>query len=152
MVAIHIDHKFFNHDAQAGGFFPVTHINPGLDIDSYISDTGKNTLVEGIRGTGKTHILKMVSKRCIDCYPERKVLPIYISLSKVSEWQGSDVCLFRIQLYANIVTSALSIIESEKTRILTQNKENKNAIEEIRKAIEEIKKMFGIKGHDNIYR
>lgn len=150
MTAIYIDPVFFSHDAQAGGFFPVTHINPGFDIDAFISGTGKNMLVEGIRGTGKTHILKMISSRCINCYSERRVLPIYVSLSRVSEWQGSDVRLFRMQLYANIVTSALSIIESEKAKILAQSKENKTKMEEIKKAVEEIKKMFGIKGHDDI--
>lgn len=150
MAAIHIDPKFFIHDAQAGGFFPSTHINPGFDIDEYISGSGKNMLVEGIRGTGKTHILRMISSRCISSYPEKKVLPIYVSMSSVSEWEGSDVRLFRIQLYANIVKNTLSIIQSEKHRILTQSRESKNAIEEIKKALESIKKMFGIKGHNDV--
>lgn len=58
-----LDPNFFNHDAQAGGFFPLTHINPGFDIDSFIRGPGKNILVEGIRGTGKTHILKMIASK-----------------------------------------------------------------------------------------
>lgn len=37
MSAVSINPNFFNHDAQAGGFFPVTHINPGFDIDAFIS-------------------------------------------------------------------------------------------------------------------
>lgn len=143
MAAVNINPNFFNHDAQAGGFFPVTHINPGFDIDAFISGSGKNMLVEGIRGTGKTHILKMISSRCINSYPERRILPIYISLAKVSEWQGSDIRLFRIQLYASIVTSTLSIIEKEKARIGVQRRENG-------KAIEIIKRMFGLKGDDDI--
>lgn len=100
-------------------------------------------LVEGIRGTGKTHILKMISSKCINSYPERKILPIYISLAKVSEWQGSDIRLFRIQLYASIVTSTLSIIEAEKARIAVQRRDNGTAIETI-------KRMFGLKGENDI--
>lgn len=150
MTAVKIDPNFFNHDAQSSGFFPVTHINPGFDIDGYISGSGKNMLVEGIRGTGKTHILRMISSRCISSYPEKRVLPIYVSMSSVSEWEGSDVCLFRIHLYANIVKNTLSIIQSEKLRILAQHKEDKSTLKEFRTALEEIKKMFGIKGHDDV--
>jgi Cdc6-like AAA superfamily ATPase len=72
-VLFRSDPNFFNHDAQAGGFFPLTHINPGFDIDSFIRGSGKNILVEGIRGTGKTHILKMIASKCIDTYPEEKI-------------------------------------------------------------------------------
>jgi hypothetical protein len=138
MPAVNVNPNFFNHDAQAGGFFPVTHINPGFDIDAFVSGPGKNMLVEGIRGTGKTHILKMISSKCIASYPERKILPIYISLAKVSEWQGSDIRFFRMQLYASIVTSTLSIIEKEKARIGAQRKERGNAVDTI-------KRMFGLK-------
>lgn len=143
MPAIEISPNFFNHDAQAGGFFPVTHINPGFDIDAYISGTGKNILLEGIRGTGKTHILKMISSKCIDTYPEKKIFPVYISLAKVSEWQGSDIRLFRIQLYANIVAETISTIEREKSRVGYQ----KTGAE---KALDAIKNMFGIKSEKDI--
>jgi len=143
MPAITIDPNFFNHDAQAGGFFPVTHINPGFDIDAYISGTGKNILVEGIRGTGKTHILKMISSKCIDTYPEKKILPVYISLAKVSEWEGSDIQLFRIQLYANIVAETITTIEGQKSRVGYQ----KTGVE---KTIDTIKNMFGIKSEKDV--
>lgn len=56
-----IDNAFFQHDAQAQ-FDPETHIDAGFSIDKYICATGSNTLLEGIRGTGKTHILKMIFK------------------------------------------------------------------------------------------
>lgn len=139
MPAIRIDPNFFNHDAQAGGFYPITHINPGFDIDTFISGNGKNLLVEGIRGTGKTHILKMVSSKCIEKYPERKILPVYISLNKISEWENKDLKIFRIQLYANIVNETISTIEKEKARIGYV----KSSV--LEKAIGKIKKMFGIK-------
>ena len=70
-------------------------------------------------------------------------MPVYISLSKVSEWQGSDIRLFRIQLYANIVAETISTIELHKARINTQ----KDGAE---KAIDSIKNMFGIKSEENI--
>lgn len=143
MPAIAIDPNFFNHDAQAGGFFPVTHINPGFDIDAFISGYGKNMLVEGIRGTGKTHILKMISSKCIDTYSEKKILPVYISLAKVSEWHGSDIRFFRIQLYANIVTETILTMEKQKTRIGIKKLGAENAIDKI-------KNMFGIKNENDI--
>jgi hypothetical protein len=146
MAAVKINPSFFNHDAQAGGFFPSTHINPGFDIDTHISETGTNILVEGIRGTGKTHILKMISSKCIETYPELKILPVYISLAKVSEWEGSDIILFRIQLYANIVSETISTIEKEKNRIILPNISKTAA----QKAIERLKSMFGIKTGENV--
>ncbi|MDP2217145.1 MAG: hypothetical protein Q8J68_07670 [Methanolobus sp.] len=143
MSAVPIDSKFFNHDAQAGGFFPVTHINPGFDIDSYISGPGQNMLVEGIRGTGKTHVLKMIASKCINSYPEKKILPVYLSLAKFTEWQDSDIRLFRIQLYANIVSETISTIENNKGKIGSRK-------EGFEKALENIKNMFGVKSDDNI--
>jgi hypothetical protein len=138
MPAIKIDPTFFNHDAQAGGFFPLTHTNPGFDIDAFLSGTGKNLLVEGIRGTGKTHILKMISSRGISTYSTKKILPVYISVAKVSEWESRDIHIFRIHLYANIVNETISTLEREKAKIGYQKS---GAIE---KAINNIKKMFGI--------
>src|SRR5208283_3900169 len=117
MPAIKIDPDFFNHDAQAGGFFPFTHTNPGFDIDAFLSGTGKNLLVEGIRGTGKTHILKMISAKCISAYPEKKILPVYISVAQASEFEKEDIRIFRIQLYANIVSKTITTIENEKGQI-----------------------------------
>ena len=87
MVTVSLDQRFFNHDAQAGGFFPLTHTNPGFDIDSFTGDNGKNMLIEGFRGTGKTHILKMIHSNCIEKYDVKKILPVYVSLARVSEWQ-----------------------------------------------------------------
>lgn len=143
MPAIKLDPIFFNHDAQAGGFFPFTHINPGFDIEATISEPGRNLLIEGIRGTGKTHILKMISSICIDSYTDKRVLPIYISLSRVSEWEGRDIQLFRIQLYANIVKQTITTIEKEKAKI-TFNKSD------FEKTLDKIKHMFGIEVRGDI--
>jgi len=122
MAAIQIESNFFHHDAQAGGFFPRTHINPGFDIDSLISGPGQNLLIEGIRGTGKTHILRMVVSRLIETYHDNQILPVYFSLATVSEWEDSDIRLFRLQLYANIVAKAISTIEENKSDIPIKKK------------------------------
>jgi hypothetical protein len=143
MVTVSLDQRFFNHDAQAGGFFPLTHTNPGFDIDSFTGDNGKNMLIEGIRGTGKTHILKMIHSNCIEKYDIKKILRVYVSLARVSEWQDADIRLFRVQLYANIVNSTISSIEDHKSRIGF----SKNNIE---KAINLIQRMFGINKDEDI--
>jgi len=100
-------------------------------------------LIEGIRGTGKTHILKMIASKCIENYSVNKILPVYISLNMVSEWQGSDIRLFRIQLYANVVSKAIETIETNKNNIGY----TKSGAE---KAIDIIKNMFGIKSEEDI--
>jgi predicted ATPase len=143
MPPLSLDSKFFSHDAQAGGFFPVTHINPGFDINSFIRGPGKNMLIEGIRGTGKTHMLKMIASKCIDCYSEEKILPVYVSLSSLSEWYDVDLPLFRIHLYANIVNETILTIERDKDKIQFQSKG-------IEKALRMIKSMFGINSKDDI--
>ncbi len=151
MAAIKLDHTFFSQDAQAGGFFPATHINPGFDIDAFISGNGQNLLVEGIRGTGKTHILKMIASRCIETYPENRILPVYISLAEVSEWaETSDwseknIQIFRIQLYASMVSKTISTIETNKDKIRYKKDVPIGKIDKL-------KSMFGIKAdHDLDY-
>ncbi len=85
MPIVQIPNTFFQHDAQAR-FDPDTHIDPGFSIDKYISDEGNNTLIEGIRGTGKTHILKMISTKLINKFESKRILPVYISMAEVSEF------------------------------------------------------------------
>ncbi|WP_199615054.1 hypothetical protein [Paenibacillus alkalitolerans] len=117
MSVIKIKSEFFNHDAQAGGFFPETHANQGIKIEKFVGDTGQNYLIEGIRGTGKTHILKMINQWCLDNYQKNKVLPVYVSLAGVSEWIEKDMALFRMHLYANIVVTTVGVIENNKDKI-----------------------------------
>lgn len=144
MGAININPEFFRHDAQAGGFFPKTHSNPGLDIKKFISKSGQNYLIEGIRGTGKTHILKMITEICLEEYSELKVLPVYVSLASVSEWIERDIKLFRIHFYAHIVQSAVLTIEDNKSKIELAG--NSVAV----KAIKKIAQMFGLNDSENI--
>lgn len=143
MEMIQIDADFFKHDAQAGGFFPNTHINITLDIEKFITCKGQNYIIEGIRGTGKTHILKMINKRCLEKYNEVKILPVYISLASVSEWIERDMVTFRLHLYNNIVKSTISVIKNNREVIELAG----NA--EVIKSIKKIAQMFGLNKEEN---
>lgn len=143
MGVVNIPNDFFNQDAQAGGFFPETHTNPGFDIDKFISTTGKNYIIEGIRGSGKTHVLKMINERCLQTYSTNRIIPTYISLSNVSEWIEKDLSIFRVHLYANIVVQTILSIEK-----------NKNFIElagnsDLSKYLKRIIQMFGLNTSEN---
>lgn len=144
MVVVDIKMDFFKHDAQAGGFFPNTHANPGFSIDKFLGESGQNYLIEGIRGTGKTHILKMINETCLDYYQDRKILPVYVSLASVHEWVESDVKLFRIHLYANIVTKIINTIEQNSGKISLAGNNN------FQKSVKKIAQMFGLNNSENI--
>lgn len=144
MTVVEIKRDFFKHDAQAGGFFPNTHANPGFSIDKFLGDTGQNYLIEGIRGTGKTHILKMINEKCLELYQEKKILPVYVSLASVHEWVENDVKLFRIHLYANIVTKIINTIEQNKQKINLAGNTN------LQKSVKRIAQMFGLNNNENI--
>jgi len=102
--------NFFNHDAQAGGFFPLAHV--GIQIDTI--GHRQNTLIEGIRGTGKTHILKMLKRYHLSNFSSNRVLPVYVSLAEISEHAKKDPDEFRVQLYARIVSAATETLEANK--------------------------------------
>jgi len=143
MNIIQVDAEFFKHDAQAGGFFPNTHTNLILDIDKFITANGQNHIVEGIRGTGKTHILKMINNTCLDKYATLKILPVYISLASVSEWIERDMVSFRLHLYNNIVKSTIDTIK--KNRKIIELSGNTDIV----KSIKKIGQMFGFNMEEN---
>ncbi|APC38880.1 ORC-CDC6 family AAA ATPase [Clostridium estertheticum] len=143
MPVIQIPNAFFQHDAQSK-FNPETHIDPGFSIDKYISKDGSNTLIEGIRGTGKTHILKMISTRLIENFQTLRVLPVYISMAEVAEYVTQDTSLFRIHLYSTIIIEAVNTIKINKS---TLNKKSTNIIN---KVISELAELFGLKESNDI--
>ena len=102
--------SFFNHDAQAGGFFPQAHV--GFDIIGI--GNRQNTLIEGIRGTGKTHILKMLRRYHLENFAATRVLPIYVSLAQINEYVKKEPDEFRVQLYARIVDACIETLEASK--------------------------------------
>jgi len=63
MIIAQVNEAVFNHDAQSG-FFPDTHVTYGLDYRRFITSNPINYILEGNRGTGKTHILKMLKTSC----------------------------------------------------------------------------------------
>ncbi len=129
MPIVKVDPQFFNHDAQAGGFFPDTHINQTFDVEKFIQQRGKNSIVEGIRGTGKTHILKMVAERYLSNFKQLQVIPVYVSLARLSQFGEDDIKRFRMQLYANIVLESINCIEKNKTLLgLAQEQESLTAL------------------------
>lgn len=139
MPLLKLASEFFNHDAQAGGFFPETHINQTFDIEKFIQQRGKNTVIEGIRGTGKTHILKMVGNSYLQNFEKYRVLPIYMSLASLSQWD-KDISRFRIQLYAGIVLESINKIENNKNIFKITETEKTNS------ALDFLKRLFGIRG------
>lgn len=108
MAIINIKPDFFNNDAQANFDFS-THANPGFNIME-IATSKTNILLEGIRGTGKTHILKAIREQVLNEFDQQRILPIYISLAKISEYESLDEKMFRIHLYTNIVQTTVNFI------------------------------------------
>ncbi|MEK0315051.1 ORC-CDC6 family AAA ATPase [Cohnella sp. 56] len=108
MSIVRINSEFFNNDAQTN-FNSRTHANPGLDVH-VVATSATNILLEGIRGTGKTHILKMIREESLRTFKRNRILPIYISLAKISEYESLDDEIFRVHLYTNIVQAAFSTI------------------------------------------
>jgi hypothetical protein len=138
MPIVKLGAQFFNHDAQAGGFFPNTHINQSFDVDKYLQQRGRNCIIEGIRGTGKTHILKMVADRYLKNFSEYKIVPVYMSLAELSQF-SDDIQRFRMQLYSNLVLKSISFIEQNK-EMFSYNTEKSTST-----ALFYLKKLFKIR-------
>ena len=139
MPIVKLEPQFFNHDAQAGGFFPSTHVNQSFDIEKFIQSRGKNGIIEGIRGTGKTHILKMVANRYLLDFSKFKVIPVYVSLAKLSQFSENEIKRFRMQLYANIVLESINFIEKHELVLDYPKKETSLG------ALSLLKRLFRIK-------
>lgn len=142
MPIIKLHPNFFNDDAQAGGFFANTHVNQSFDVDKFIQQRGRNCVVEGIRGTGKTHILKMVGWKYLEDFQEYRVMPVYMSVAKVSQY-SDDIQRFRMQLYANIVLESIACIEKNRAKITYGAKEDSST------ALNFLRKLFRINPEKN---
>lgn len=131
--------SFFNHDAQAGGFYPKSHV--GIDIAEFVQ--GNNLLLEGIRGTGKTHALKMVERYCLDNFHTKRVLPVYVSLAQISEHARKEPDEFRLHLYTHIVQRCIETAEIYKDAL----QPNQSLLQ---KAIQSISRLFNFKNDNDI--
>lgn len=127
-----LDNRFFHHDAQ--GFF-VSDFHAGVDYKQI--GHKQNTLIEGIRGTGKTHILKMILSYHIEKFDTNRVLPVYLSIAKLSEHSKKDPDTFRLYLYTNLVKECLETAVKFKDNL----QPNRNLLS---KSISAIKTMFRI--------
>lgn len=139
MPVIEIPNAFFQHDAQSS-FDPNTHINPGFSIDKYVSSNGVNTLIEGIRGTEKTHILKMIGTKLIENFKDIRVLPVYISTAEIAEYVTQNTDLFRIHLYSTLILRTIDTIKI--------NKSNMN--KKCNSVLNELAELFGLKESTDI--
>ncbi|RHW76347.1 hypothetical protein [Colwellia sp. RSH04] len=141
-----IDNSFFNHDAQSNGFYPETHVGHSLND---IGDK-KNTLIEGIRGAGKTHVLKMIQRFHIENYQEKKVLPIYISIAQLSEHSRKDPQEFRLNLYVHLVKLAVEASKSFISQAQLESSDGRNAIAYIKKLFKIDDTKIGVEVFDEI--
>src|SRR5437879_3697547 len=128
-----LPNSFFNHDAQAGGFNPNSHV--GFEIRGF--GQSQNMLIEGIRGTGKTHVLKMVERYCLDNFETLRVLPIFFSLASISEHTQKPQAEFRQYLYSNIVQCCIEAVERNRTHLQTDRTM-------LQKAIQSVYRLFGM--------
>lgn len=125
---------FFNHDAQAGGFYPMAHVSIN------IADFGErqNVLIEGIRGTGKTHILKMLEKHYMDNFSEYRILPIFVSLAQINEHAKKEPEEFRLHLYTHVVEKCIETVQKYSKSL----QPDRSLLD---KSIAAISQLFGVK-------
>jgi len=135
-----IEKNFFNHDAQAGGFFPMAHV--GIDVSSF--GNKQNMLIEGIRGTGKTHILKMIERYHLENFEKERVIPVYVSLAQISEHARKDPDEFRLHLYVHIVDKTVETVNKYSSYL----QPNKSLLS---KALKALTVLFGLKKEKNIF-
>jgi len=90
-------------------------------------------LLEGIRGTGKTHVLKMVEKHCIETFDKTRVLPIFVSLAQINEHARKEPEEFRLHLYTHIVQRAVETLEKHKAQLQSDKSLLNRAFESIQK-------------------
>lgn len=111
MTVVKVNPKVFKHDAQGAGFEPDTHVDLGIDFKRLISEEANSYILEGIRGTGKTHILKMIINEIKGSFIDLKVIPAYITIASSPQITKEDPKYFRIFLYVSIIRSVCKFIE-----------------------------------------
>jgi hypothetical protein len=134
-----------NNFTQVDWPFLDMHIRQIIDADISTQHVGKNVLIEGIRGTGKTRTLDKVVDKCCEKYCDLKVLPVYISLINLLEFSDSkdveNMRLFRLHFYVTIVLNSVNFIKANKELFnVTQYKSSK---------ITRIATLFGIETNND---
>ena len=118
MSVVSVHNKVFNHDAQVSGFEPSTHVDLGIDFKRLITSEANSYILEGIRGTEKTHILKMVISEIQDNFPNYKVLPCLVTITAAPEIAKIDPKFFRIFLYTSIIKNVCKFIVENKELLI----------------------------------
>ena len=116
-------------------FYPRSHV--GINIVGY--GHHQNVLIEGIRGTGKTHILKMVERFYFENFEDLRILPIFVSLAQINEHARKEPDEFRLHLYTYIVKTSIETVEKYSDDIQPD-------VNLFRSAIQTLGKLFGISG------
>jgi Cdc6-like AAA superfamily ATPase len=116
---IELPHDFFNHNAQDGGFYPDSHVDYGILIENF--GRRQNLIIEGIRGTGKTHILKMIEQYHLNNFQNTRILPIYVSLADTdSDQYVEDLNKFSVHFilifFLNVLRQSVRIQITFKQR------------------------------------
>lgn len=134
MSVIQIDPKIFSHDAQGSGFKPTTHVDLGIDFKRFIVPEGNSYILEGIRGTGKTHILKMVISEIEKDFQKYKIIPALVTVAGAPEISKKEAKYFRVYLYTSIIRSVCNFIKNKKEIIVGEQSKVR--------ITEKIKKLF----------
>jgi cold shock CspA family protein len=127
---LELPHDFFNHNAQDGGFYPDSHVDFGIIIENF--GKRQNLIIEGIRGTGKTHILKMIEKYHLNNFQTTRILPIYVSLADTdSDQYIEDLNKFSVHLYFNIFLKCIETLRQNSQNLQSKKKVHQEASERI---------------------
>lgn len=121
MAVVSIHNKVFNHDAQVSGFEPSTHVDLGIDFKKLITPEANSYILEGIRGTGKTHILKMVINEIQNNFSTYKILPCLVTITAAPEIAKANPKFFRVFLYTSIIKNICKFLVENKL-LLTPKK------------------------------
>ncbi|MCK5466839.1 hypothetical protein KAI56_05095 [Candidatus Parcubacteria bacterium] len=120
MSVVQIDSTIFNHDAQSSGFSPDTHVDLCINFKKLISQKGGNYILEGIRGTGKTHILKMIITEASNSLNETRIIPAYVTVASAPQLTKKDPKYFRVFLYISIIKYVMKFINDNKEKFINE--------------------------------
>ena len=139
MSVVNITSRVFNNDAASGGFEPSTHVDLGIDYKKFLSVRANNYILEGIRGTGKTHLMKMIVNEAKVHFNEYKIMPVMISIADAPEVSKSDEKIARVFIYAEVINKTCAFILENNVVIESANL--KGSSQDI---ISKIKNVFSI--------
>lgn len=139
MSVVNIIPRVFTNDAASGGFEPSTHVDLGIDYKKFLSARSNNYIIEGIRGTGKTHIMKMIVTEAKTNFSKYKIMPIMISIANAPEVSKNDDGFARVFIYTEVINRICTFILENKEVL-----ESASPKDSSRDIISKIKNVFSI--------